>query len=108
MLIVYRWIWLDTHLGFQHVAHEEHHHAGVDLIGRRPCPPARNGLSQVRPDVHAGHQDKDQDEFCDEDSLGQVQAQAGRVVILSIDGPQLGVLFSQQVAVLLEGFSVST
>lgn len=71
----------NIYLGFDCVAQEEDHHAGINLILGAPLPPARYGHSEVAPDVETGHKDEDQEEFRRQNALRQVKIHPRRVII---------------------------
>ena len=49
-----------TYLCLEHVSYKEQDHTGVDLVIDGPRPPTGHRLSNVAPDVKAGHEHKDE------------------------------------------------
>lgn len=64
-------------------------------------------MANVRPDIESGHQDEDEQQLGDHDSLGQVQIHSWGVIVLSVNGANLRVLLLQEVTVLVKGLLVA-
>ena len=79
-------------LGLYHVAEEECHETGVDLILHGPCDNARSGSQHIRaqlcPGVEAEHDHANDDHLDDPDELGQLDSATPGVVVASLDDKQ--------------------